>query len=103
MLETDRIEFKEKLSKKQDFEKSVIAFLNHKGGTIFFGIDNSGKIVGVSDSDRNMLKIKNRIKNNILPSPMGVFDMLTEQREHKTIISWPCKMSFQNAENFGKL
>ena len=86
MLETDRIEFKEKLSDKQDFEKSVIAFLNHKGGTIFFGIDNSGKIVGVSDSDRNMLKIKDRIKNNILPSTMGVFDVLTEEREHKTII-----------------
>lgn len=86
MLETDRIEYKEKLPDKQDFEKSVIAFLNHKGGTIFFGIDNSGKIVGVSDSDGDMLKIKDRIKNNILPSPMGVFDVLTEEREHKTII-----------------
>jgi len=61
MNETNRIEFKLKLTKELDLEKEVIAFLNyHKGGIIYIGIDKSGIITGVDDLDGDMLKIKDR-------------------------------------------
>ncbi len=87
MPETNRIEYKEKLTKDLDLEKEVIAFLNYlEGGLIFLGIDKHGKILGVGDIDGDMLKIKDRIKNNIAPSAMGLFDVVAEERNGKEII-----------------
>ena len=81
MPETNRIEFKRELNADVDIEKEVIAFLNyHEGGTIYIGIDKAGKITGVADSDGDALKIKDRIKNNISPSAMGLFDVVIEER-----------------------
>lgn len=66
MSETNRIEYKRQLTKELDLEKEVIAFLNyHEGGIVYIGIDNQGDTYGVSDIDGDMLKIKDRIKNNI--------------------------------------
>ncbi len=87
MSETNRIEYKQELNAKLDIEKEVIAFLNyHEGGILYFGIDKSGAVVGIGDLDGDMLKLKDRIKNNILPSCMGLFDIQAEQREGKDII-----------------
>ncbi|WP_103664999.1 Fic family protein [Gracilimonas amylolytica] len=85
MPETNRIEHKQKLT--GDLEKEVVAFLNyHEGGVIYIGIDKNGNAVGVSDVDADMLKIKDRLKNNILPSCMGLFDVVHEEREGKDVI-----------------
>ncbi len=86
-METNRIEYKEKLTKNLDIEKEVVAFLNyHEGGLIYIGIDKTGKAVGVADIDSDMLKIKDRIKNNILPSAMGLFDVVQETKDNTAII-----------------
>jgi predicted HTH transcriptional regulator len=45
--ENSFIEFKRKVSSYEKIAKEVIAFSNTKGGTIFFGIDDDGTIVGV--------------------------------------------------------
>jgi len=87
MTETNRIEYKEKLTKDLDLEKEVIAFLNyHEGGSIYLGIDKDGTVVGVTDMDGDMLKIKDRLKNNIIPSCMGLFDVGADEKEGKDII-----------------
>ncbi len=87
MTETNRIEYKEKLTKDLDIEKEVVAFLNYReGGLIYIGIDETGKTVGVTDIDSDMLKIKDRIKNNILPSAMGLFDVVEEEKDGISII-----------------
>ncbi len=87
MSETNRIEYKRQLTKELDLEKEVIAFLNyHEGGVIYIGIDNQGDIYGVSDLDSDMLKIKDRIKNNIQPSCMGLFDVSADIKDDKDII-----------------
>jgi len=85
-IETSRIEYKRQLSEELDLEKEVIAFLNKEGGIIYIGIDDDGTVVGVEDADHDMLKIKDRIKNNIQPSVMGLFDVVEEEREQKTVI-----------------
>lgn len=75
--ETNRIEYKRELT--DGLEKEAIAFLNYReGGIIYIGIDKTGKVVGVSDIDSDLLKIKDRLKNNIMPSCMGLFDVSTE-------------------------
>lgn len=87
MSETNRIEYKQELNSDVDIEKEVVAFLNyHEGGIIYIGIDKHGKVVGVSDIDSDMLKIKDRIKNNISPSAMGLFDVVAENKEGKELI-----------------
>ena len=79
MTETNRIEFKRELSETLDLEKEVVAFLNYReGGTIYIGIDDDGTPIGVKDLDGDMLKIKDRIRKNIYPSPLGLFDVTIE-------------------------
>lgn len=87
MTETNRIGFKMELTSELDIEKEVIAFLNYKeGGFIYIGIDKDGSIVGVDDVDGCMQKLKDRIKNNISPSAMGLFDIVEEKKEGCSIV-----------------
>lgn len=83
--ENKHIEFKQKVT--PELEKEVVAFLNsNEGGVIYIGIHKNGLPVGVSDADNEQLLIKDRLKNNILPSCMGLFDLVIEQKEGKEII-----------------
>jgi ATP-dependent DNA helicase RecG len=85
MTETNRIEYKQELT--DALEKEVIAFLNyHEGGVLYIGIDKKGKAIGVADMDGDMLKIKDRLKTNIAPSCMGLFDVISETKNGKDII-----------------
>ena len=87
MSETNRIEYKRELTSELDIEKEVVAFLNYKeGGYIYIGIDKDGSTVGVNDVDDCMLRLKDRIKHNISPSAMGLFDIAEEQKDGRIII-----------------
>ena len=86
MKETNLIEFKRELT--NELEKEIVAFLNSgKGGVVSIGIDKDGSTIGVADLDGDMLKIKDRLKNNILPSCLGLFDVLHESKSGKDIIN----------------
>lgn len=67
MRENKNIEFKEKLT--STFLKTVSAYANYDGGSIFFGIDDNGKTVGVDDINDVCIKIENRINTTINPQP----------------------------------
>ena len=83
--ETNRIENKEQLN--DDFEQEVIAFLNYKeGGIIYVGINKNGQVVGVENTDLTQVQIKDRIKNNIQPSTLGLFDVTVETIGNKEVI-----------------
>jgi len=85
MSETNRIEYKRELT--DSLEKEVIAFLNyHEGGIIYLGLDDKGSVVGIKDCDNIQLKIKDRLKNNIQPSIMGLFDIIHQIQDGKDII-----------------
>ena len=87
MTESNRIKYKVQLTKEVDLEKEVVAFLNvQEGGLIYIGIDKFGNPVGISNQDTDMLKIKDRIKYNISPSAMGLFDVVAEEIDGKSII-----------------
>jgi len=83
MSESNRIEYKRELT--DSLEKEVIAFLNYpEGGIIFIGIDDNGNIFGVENCDEVQLKIKDRLRNNISPSIMGLFDVIRQEQDGKT-------------------
>ena len=77
MTETNKVEFKVRLNDK--LEREVVAFLNYReGGIIYIGIDDDGNAIGVDDIDSVQLKVNDRIKNNILPSTLGLFDVIVQ-------------------------
>ena len=89
MIETNRIEFKRELTKDLDIEKEVVAFLNYReGGILYVGIDDDGTPIGVADIDGDILRIKDRIRNGISPSPMGLFDVTVETADEVPVIKF---------------
>ena len=85
MYESKRIEYKQKIT--AELEKEVVAFLNsNEGGVIYIGIDKIGNIVGIENPDEEQLLLKDRFKHNILPSCMGLFDIVLERNEDKNIL-----------------
>ena len=83
--ESNRVEFKRELSER--FERSVVAFLNYAGGgEILLGLEDDGTVVGLADADGDQRKIVDRIKNNIRPMTLGLFDVVRDRRDGKDII-----------------
>jgi len=50
-----------------EIRKSVIAFANTSGGTIYVGVADGGRVVGLSDADTEMLTINNMLRDGIKP------------------------------------
>lgn len=67
MRETRTLEFKETIT--NTFLKTVSAFSNYDGGTIFFGIDDDGNVKGLPDVKQSCLDIENKINDSISPQP----------------------------------
>jgi len=85
MKETNRIEFKRELNDR--FERAVVSFLNYSGGgEILIGMDDNGVALGVKDVDEVQLKIVDRIRNNIRPQTLGLFDVVHTQIDGKDIV-----------------
>jgi len=85
MQETNRVEFKRGLGDR--FERSVVSFLNYPGGgEILIGVDDNGKVVGVSDADAVQRQIADRIRSNIRPQTLGLFDIVLTQIDDKNVI-----------------
>jgi len=83
--ESNRVEYKRQLTEK--FERSVVAFLNYPGGgEILLGVDTDGTAAGLPDADAAQLEIVDRIKNNIRPATLGLFDVRHEERDGKDIV-----------------
>ena len=70
LRESDRIEFK--LEVNERICKTVVAFANTLGGTIYVGIDDFGNPIGVpsEDLDGEMLRLSNLIHDLVCPEIM---------------------------------
>ena len=85
LQESNRLELKEKLNEK--LEREICAFLNNReGGVLYIGVADNGSVVGVSDADALQKKVAERIRDNILPSALGLYDVTSEEMGDKTII-----------------
>ena len=67
MKENKLVEYKEKIT--NTFLKTVSAFSNYNGGTIVFGINDEGTVIGLDEPDKVRLDIENKINDSISPQP----------------------------------
>lgn len=65
--------------------KSVSAFANGIGGTLFFGIDNDKNIVGLADAQTDAETISRLIKERITPYPN--FILVPEREDGKDLLA----------------
>ena len=85
VIEDVRNEFKIKLTDK--FEEEVVSFLNTRGGNIYIGINDNGDIIGINGNiDLMQRTIKDRIKDNIMPSTLGLYDVVVLEKNNKKYI-----------------
>jgi len=85
MQENNRTEFKRELNDR--LEKAIVSFLNYPGGgELIIGINDNGAVHGVDDCDSAQLKIVERIRNNIRPQTLGLFDIVHTKMDDKDII-----------------
>jgi ATP-dependent DNA helicase RecG len=71
IAEATECDFKSKLERDKPVSwlKSVGAFANGIGGTLFFGVGNDGKPIGLSDAQSDAEYVSRRIKDRITPLP----------------------------------
>ena len=84
MRETRTTEFKEKIT--NTFLKTVSAFSNYDGGEIFFGVDDNGKVKGLSDVKQACLDIENKINDSITPQPDYTLELQNDDRTIKLTV-----------------
>ena len=85
MIESNRVEFKRELN--DSLEKEVVGFLNYsEGGEIYIGIADDGTVIGIENADDLQKRIVDRIKNNVFPSTMGLFDVITADMDGQYIM-----------------
>ena len=53
---------------------------------LYIGVADDGTIVGVSDADALQKKVAERIRDNLLPSALGLYDVTSEEIDGKTVI-----------------
>ena len=69
-IESEKIELKERV--KDELLKEIVAFLNTDGGTIYIGVNDEGKVIGVDNVDKELLKIADMISAQIEPNPQDL-------------------------------
>lgn len=86
VAETTEIEFKEnlELKKPKSWLKTVSAFSNGIGGTIYFGVNNDREIVGLEDTQGDVEKISELIKSKI--EPLANFNIAVITQDGKNVI-----------------
>lgn len=65
MREDERTEYKTVVN--DGAIKTIVAFANSNGGTLYVGVDDNGKAVGLDDVDSEMTKLANMMRSNIKP------------------------------------
>lgn len=65
------LEFKREDENNDDFAKTIVCFANSDGGKILAGVDDNGKIIGIKDIDKFMLRIDD-IAYNLCKPPVTI-------------------------------
>ena len=85
MFEIQTMERKREYS--QNAQKTMLAFLNTDGGTLYIGIENDGTVYGVDgDVDVIMQGIVSSFRDSVAPDPSGYFKVEPEVRDGEHII-----------------
>ena len=82
MIENQNVEFKREYNDK--VIKTMLAFLNTDGGTLYLGMSNDGSLYGLEGNiDEWSRKIVNSFRDSITPDPTAYFKAEPRQQDHK--------------------
>jgi len=84
LIENITNEFKREYTPQ--INKSIVAFANTSGGTLYIGIADDGSVVGVQDVDSTLLTVSNSIRDAIKPDVTLFVDYQIEEMEGNTVI-----------------
>lgn len=70
-----------------DICKEVVAFANTKGGTMYIGVRDDGRIVGVENADRVILQVNNMVRDSIKPDVTMFVHYETQSIDGKQIVA----------------
>jgi len=79
--ESEKVEFKQSFN--DEVIETIVAFANTSGGSVFIGISNRGKIIGVSIGKETLQQWTNEIKNKT--SPVQVPEITEHEVDGKVI------------------
>lgn len=82
--ESETLELKSSLT--ADIKKEIIAFANTKGGTIYIGIDDDKKIIGVSNIHTECERLSSFIQDGIKPDIKAFLSITPIKIENKDVI-----------------
>jgi ATP-dependent DNA helicase RecG len=96
--ESDKVEFKPGLSNAVIV--ALVAFSNAKGGTVYIGVANNAKVIGVSLGQETLPQFLNEIKNKTSPSIIPDSEIIDVGKNKKVVVlsvlEYPIKpVSFQ--------
>ncbi len=75
--ETETVEFKEGIGQLDKGVKALSAMLNrHHHGTVFFGVNDSGDVIGMDVGDSTLEKFRNAIRVDIVPQVIPRIDVM---------------------------
>ena len=92
VVESTECEFKETLETKKvkDWLKTISAFANSAGGTMFFGIADDKTVKGLADAQRDSEIISNLIKTRITPLPEFTLTPFRVEGKDVLAVNVPC-------------
>jgi ATP-dependent DNA helicase RecG len=83
--ETEKVEF------KSSFGKAVIeplyAFANHEGGEVIIGVDNTGKVTGITPGPETIQGWINQIKQKTLPAIIPDANLISLNNKQVTVLT----------------
>lgn len=65
--ESEKVEFKKSTGLLREAVEALCAFANHRGGYLFFGVEDDGRVIGQGVGDDTLRNIANTIKLNTEP------------------------------------
>ena len=69
-----------------DIKKTVVAFANSDGGTLYIGINDDGTVNQISDTDACILKVTNTIRDSVKPDVSMFCQVSTVDVDGKPVV-----------------
>lgn len=83
--EGETVEFKREMNSSA--VKTVIAFANTGGGTLYIGVNDEGVPVGVDDVDAEMTRVTSRLRDSVKPDILMMISVVPETIDGHDVIA----------------
>lgn len=84
-FESTTVEYKERFT--QELRKTVVAFANTNGGTLYVGVADDGAPVGVDDPDEVILQLTNMVRDSVRPDVTMFTSASVEEMEGTPVVT----------------